>query len=98
MLACDFLLKLLLKSVDFEPFQAQTGQVPIWGFLCAKSPVLFGLSTKSPVLSCLNAKSHVLFSDGRCMDAEKSRTLWLKEHHEHPGAKKYRTLWPKEAP
>ena len=33
MLACNFLLKLSYKSCDFEPLQAQIGQVPICGLL-----------------------------------------------------------------
>ena len=33
MLACDFLLKLLLKNCDFVPLLTKTGQVPILGFL-----------------------------------------------------------------
>ena len=56
MLSCDFLLEFFFRSVDFEPFLTKTGQVPIFGFLSAKSLVLIGPSTKSPALSVPKAK------------------------------------------
>ena len=55
-------------------------QVPIWGFLCAKSPVLFGLSTKSPVLPGLNAKSHVLFAPKPGRPSKADRTPRILEN------------------
>ena len=57
MLACNFLLKLSYKSCDFEPLQAQIGQVPICGLLGAsKWDHLGPLCGKSLVLS--GAKAH----------------------------------------
>ncbi len=62
MFARDFLLKVLLKSCDFEPFLSKPGQVPTSASERKKCIVLFGMGAKSPVLFGLGAESHVLFT------------------------------------
>ena len=96
MLACNFLLKILLKNDDFETFLTQIGQVPIFGFwgqiVCdflpsgqtvQESHILFAPSRK--VLYCLARVQKVTYY---LPQAEKSCTVW-------PECKKSRTVCPK---
>jgi len=54
MLVCEFLLEVLLKSVDFEALPAQLGQIPILGIWVQEHPVPpYCLAWAQKVLCCL---------------------------------------------
>ena len=76
-LRLQLLLKFLLKSLDFELLLAQTGQVPIFGFLSARKSCTLGPGTKSCALSGPKVKSHVPFAPklGRQSNTDGTRRI-----------------------